>query len=758
VNGDDWRAIKAGNVKSGRNDPCPCGSGKKYKKCCGQGQPDAGAAPLIDLNEIVRMIQAGRYAELETEARAALHQQPQSGLAWKALSVSLGAQGKSALVALERASQLLPNDAEAHSNLGNALLASRQPGEAAASFRRALQLDRELAAVHSNLGNALRDLGNVHDAVASYRTALSIEPDLAEAHNNLGNALRALGQLDEAVASYRRALEIKREYPEALINLGNALLDLGEFGDASLSYRRALEINPELAEAHSNLGNALQGLGRLDEAAASYRRALVLKPDFAGAYSNLSDALRDLGQVNEAVISSRRALEIDPQLAVAHNSLGNALLDLGKLGEAAASYRQALTHSARFAEAHINFGMVQRLQGQTAAAEASCRRALEIMPDATAALVLLAELHTDRGQFAEAEALFRRAIEIDPNASEAIAGIPHLRRMTAVDAPWLSQAQQNASICLPRQEVFLRYAMGKYFDDVKDFEHAFENFRRANELSKRYSIPFDRQQLTQAVDRLTQDNGRDRIRSKNGAASERAVFIVGMPRSGTTLAEQILASHRSVFGAGELVFWQGASATLHSAASDAAASSALLAKLADDYLSQLATVSPDALRVIDKMPANFMALGLIHEALPDARIIHMQRHPIDTCLSIYFQHFTGHSYACDLADLAHYYREYLRIMSHWHEVLPKEAILDVPYEGLVQAPEAWSRKMLDFLGLPWDPSCLDFHRTDRSVTTASKWQVRQRISASSVNRWRNYEKFVDALSGLDAPQTAPAPI
>jgi tetratricopeptide (TPR) repeat protein len=735
-------------VKSGRNDACRCGSGRKYKKCCAP-DPASAVSPVIDLPQVMRMLEARRYAELESRARAVLLRHPESGLAWKVLSVAQRAQGASALEALERASKLLPDDAEAQTNFGNALLEAGRFADAARSLQRALRLEPAAAAVHSNLGNALRGSGQLHDAIASYRKALEIDPGLAEASNNLGNALRALGELDEAAACYRRALEIKRVNPEALINLGNVLFDLGQFTEAAATYRRALDIDPDLAEAHGNLGNALQALGQPHEAVASYRRALVIKPDLAATWSNLSDAFRELGQTEEAISCGRRALELDPRSAAAHNSLGSAWLDLRKLDEAAASYRCALAASPRFGAAHINLGIVQRLQGQAAAAESCCRAALEVDPDATSALVLLAELHADRGQFAQAETLFRRAIEIDPGASEAVAGIAHLRKMTSDDGEWLAQAQRNAAACLPRQEVFLRYALGKYYDDVGDFERAFENFRRANELTKGFSAPFDRRQLTAAVDRLTSGNGRHRVSSAgiDATAPGRAVFIVGMPRSGTTLAEQILASHPAVFGAGELAFWQQAAAAAHSAGPDAAGA-ATPSKLADDYLRLLATLSADARRVIDKSPANFMSLGLIHEALPDARIIHMRRHPIDTCLSIYFQHFTGHFYASDLEDLAHYYREYLRIMRHWHEALPGHAILDVPYEELVDEPEACSRRMLEFLGLPWDPRCLDFHRTARSVTTASKWQVRQRLSTSSVGRWRNYQKFIGPLSTL----------
>jgi tetratricopeptide (TPR) repeat protein len=367
-------------------------------------------------------------------------------------------------------------------------------------------------------------------------------------------------------------------------------------------------------------------------------------------------------------------------------------------------------------------------------------------------MVLLADINADRGQFAESEALFRRAISIAPELPEAWAGIARWRKMTNSDAPWLAEVQRIAGQRLrPPKEAYLRYALGKYFDDVQDFEQAFHNFRRANELAKLYAAKHDRRRLTLAVDRII--NACDhtwalRLRV-DAAASSRPVFIVGMPRSGTTLAEQILASHPSVFGAGELPFWEAASTIDGRRTPNDDASGSVLNKFADDYLQLLANLSPEALRVVDKMPGNFMFLGLIHSALPNAHIIHMRRDPIDTCLSIYFQHFqSAHSYTNDLEDLAHYYTEYLRIMKHWRSVLPYNSLLDVTYEGLVDDPQTWSRRMLEFVGLPWDSRCLEFHRTERTIITASKWQVRQKISRASVGRWRNYEKNIAPLMKL----------
>jgi tetratricopeptide (TPR) repeat protein len=647
-------------------------------------QPQPEAITAVEKSQLVAMIGSGRYAELESRARELTHRHPSSGFAWKALGVSLSMQHKDALQALRTATQLLPDDAEAHANLAVALLDLGRLDEAVASYQRALEIKSDYVDAHINLGNALRSLGRLDEAVTSYRSALVIDPGHAEVHNNLGLALRSLGRSDDAVASYREALANKPNYAEAHGNLGNALLDLGRLDDAVASYRRALEIKPDLAEAHNNLGNALLDLGQLDEAVASYGHALAIKPDYA--------------------------------------------------------------------EAHSNLGIALRLQGRTDEAEVSCRRALEFNPALAAAITVLADAHADKGQFTQAEQLFRRAIAVAPQSPEAWAGIAHLRKMTASDAPWLAAVQGIAATHLPpRKEILLRYALGKYFDDVQDFDQAFLQYQRANQLAKHSRVKHDRLRVTQAIDQLIQTYDRnylDRMRVE-AAGSARAVIIVGMPRSGTSLAEQILASHPAVFGAGELTFWNTAATTQQTPAHNAAVGGSALATLAGDYLRLLERISPDALRVVDKMPANFLHVGLIRAALPNAHIIHMRRNPIDTCLSIYFQDFKAVlSYANDLGDLGHFYAEYLRLMKHWQMILPEKAILEVPYEGLVQDQEAWSRQMLQFIGLPWDPRCLDFHRINRSVTTASKWQVRQKISGASVARWRNYDQYIGPLRAL----------
>ena len=568
------------------------------------------------------------------------------------------------------------------------------------------------------------------------------------------------------VALESAARELLCAHPQSAYSwqmLGVSLANQGK--DAGHAWARAAQCLPHDAVAHLNLGNALGRAGLLHQARASYARALAIRPEFAEAHLNLSEVLLELGQPKDAIHSCRRALELSPMLVEAHQTLGKAHVNLGNmlrgvggLDEAEAQYRQALLIEPHFVAALVELGTVLRLQGRSAECEASCHAALQVDSNSTAALSVLAELRADRGRFAEAEEFYKRVIAIDPGSWEALAGLAHLRRMTAADRPWLTAAQRLAEQKLPPQgEMRLRYALGKYGDDLGDFDNAFRNYQRANELAKQCGPQFDRAHMSRSIDlviRTFDQTWMNQVRS-SANVSTRPVFIVGMLRSGTTLAEQILASHPAVFGAGELAFWgAAASAALGDAAAGGAAARAIindagLAALGGDYLRLIQNLSGDAQRVVDKFPTNFLFLGLIHAVLPHARIIHMRRHAIDTCLSIYFQRFeAANAYAKDFEDLSHYYREYRRVMQHWRCVLPTNALLEVPYEGLVEDPAFWSRKMVDFIELPWDERCLDFHRTERTVVTASRWQVRQRISRSSIGRWRNYEKFLRPLRSL----------
>jgi tetratricopeptide (TPR) repeat protein len=505
---------------------------------------------------------------------------------------------------------------------------------------------------------------------------------------------------------------------EQLLAKATELHTAGEFEQAIRLYQELLEIQPRNAEARNNLGDAFSKLGRFDEAADQFRRAIARKPELATAHANLGSTLLSQGLPSQAEAPLRRALKIRASDLDARSNLGRVLVSSGRLTEA---------------RSHL-------------------QRVLKVAPRHTEALYGLALVARADGRFEEAQTLFNQVLQINPRMTRAWSALVSTRRMTEADHDWLDRAQQMAaSLKNVPDEADLRFAIGKYYDDTGRFKQAFESYTRANELQKTLALPYAPALRTRFVKDMILTYTPDTLAqiTTGTSDSDKPVFVVGMPRSGTSLVEQILASHPAVAAAGELEFWSDAMRKLRALARRSILAEPSRRELGQKYLQILHGHGATARRVIDKMPGNADYLGIIHSIFPKARVIYMQRDPIDTCLSCYFQPFyAAVNFATDLSNLAHYYNEHRRLMKHWRATLPPGTILDVPYEELVSDQAGWTRRILDFLGLEWDERCLDFHRTQRPVVTTSFWQVRQKIYGYSVQRWRNYEKMLGPLLEL----------
>jgi tetratricopeptide (TPR) repeat protein len=503
-----------------------------------------------------------------------------------------------------------------------------------------------------------------------------------------------------------------------LLARGNELLAKGDSGAAAQCFEELLGEDPDHAVACNNLGAALCNLGRYAEAEAQFRRAIKLKERFADPHNNLGTVLRWQGRVRESEASLRRALKLKPAYVDAQINLSTTLV---------------LLHRWREAKALLE-------------------KVLRVAPRNVAALVAMGQIAGPEGRFAEAADLFRRAAEIDPQSARACAAQVWLRKMTPADSDWLKHAEKIvAAGVAPQDEATLRYALGKYFDDVADYPKAFRSFQRANELQRVATQRYSKEGRTAFVDDMRRVYTRETLAraAQGGSDSQRPVFVVGMPRSGTSLIEQIIASHPSARGAGELGFWSDAMRKHEQNLRRAAVADPLRRKLADSYLQVLAAQAPDGTRVVDKATFNTDYLGVIHAVFPKARMIYVRRDPIDSCLSCYFQQFSPDlDFSMDLSDLAHYYPEHLRLLAHWRSVLPPGILLEVPYADLIAQQETWTRKIVEFLGLEWDQRCLDYTATQRTVLTSSYWQVRQKMYRTSLGRWHHYEKFITPLLGL----------
>jgi tetratricopeptide (TPR) repeat protein len=534
--------------------------------------------------------------------------------------------------------------------------------------------------------------------------------------------LRLTANLGRA-ATAERGIKRRSRDTQALHARGHEFLAKGKYLEALECYETLAELDVRDAQAWNGLATALAKLGRYGEAERHFRRVIGMRPSFAEAHYNLAGVLQTTGRFAESEMPLRRALKLKPSYVDARVSLGMSFTALGRLQEAKDCYEKVLRLAPRNVTALVGTGQIEAL----------------------------------KGSFAAAEAQYRAALEIEPSASYAWAALAWLRKMTPADRAWGKRAEEIADGGLtPIDEGGLRFAMGKYYDDVGDFARAFHNYQRANQLHKMRAEPYNREARARFVDdlmRVYTPETLARART-SGSDSARPVFVIGMPRSGTSLVEQIIASHPAAAGAGELNFWTVVGRNYEGPMRQALLSEPIRKKLAADYLRVLAGHSSEAIRIVDKAPFNADYLGVIHSVYPNARMIYMDRNPIDSCLSCYFQQFAPVlNYTMDLSDLAHYYREHKRLIEHWRRVLPPETLLVVPYAQLTEDQEKWTRRILEFLGLPWDARCMDFHKTERAVTTASTWQVRQKIYKSSVERWRNYKKFIGPL--LELGDSAP---
>jgi tetratricopeptide (TPR) repeat protein len=510
----------------------------------------------------------------------------------------------------------------------------------------------------------------------------------------------------------------KSQAAATLLAKGNKFFEQSDYTSALASYAELLKVNPRHAEALNNVGSVLFKLNRYIEAEQHYRGAIAINSAYPEALANLGNVLRRRGYFSEAVDFFRRAVKLKPNYWDAHCDLGSALSFVGDLRGAKARYKKVLKAKPR----HIG-----SLQG-------------------------MAHIAAIDGRWEEAGKLLDKVMEVDAKNATALATRVNLRKQTFADAPWLQVAEEIAASGIdPYEEAMLRSAIGKYFDDVGDFAHAFESHKRANEILMPLAEPYDRKKRTQMVQSLIEGYTRGSVAqpAKEASTSTLPVFVVGMPRSGTSLVDQIICSHPSAKGVGELAFWFEATRDHETEVRKGLTDESLVKTLGDSYLRTLGTYAKGGLRFVDKAPLNSDNLGAIHRVFPHARIIYMQRDPIDTCLSCFFQAFPlTANFTLDLSDLVHYYQEHKRLMDHWRAVLPSGTILTVPYAQLVSDQEGWTRKILDFIGLEWDEKCLHFEQTERPVGTASNWQVRQKIYNTSVARWRNYEKNIGPLRTL----------
>ncbi|GAB3786980.1 sulfotransferase [Dyella agri] len=614
-------------------------------------------------------------------------------------------------------------------------------------------------AVHvSDLAELCRQRGWLADAEVAARRAVTMDPSLLAGWNNLGVVLKEAGRFEESRACLERVIAHRPDWAEAHNNLANTCRRLGCFELAERHYRRALALQPGYAQAHSNLAYLWSEQGHYEVAMAEARRAIALNPHLVEAYLNLAEVEGARRHHDAALQALDQAFALAPQNPFVLVACATALCRLQRLPEALRFARDAVACAPQRADAHHALATVLKSLGQTDEALIEFEHAVQLPGTwAEEALLDRALLLQEAGREDEADRAFERALEAFPDSATILAGRADRHTFTADDPAFaLFDAFLAEGTRHPlRQRIAMHFALGKAYLDVKDPAHAFAHFDEGNRLHRAtfdYDAAAEGRWMAKVAATFTA--GRCARLTGLGEATELPVFVIGMPRSGTTLIEQILASHPLVTGAGELsalqqVFeCQGNYPDSWAALADARTDDTrpVLKQLGRAYLEQVAPLAQGRLRVIDKMPANHRYAGAIPSILPGARIIHVRRDPVDTCLSCYTKLFAGdQSFTYDQTELGAYYRDYEQLMAHWRRVLPADRFLEVDYEAVIEDLEGEARRMVAFLGLPWDDACLRFHESRRVVLTASVNQVRRPIYTSSKGRWQGHAAYLQPL-------------
>lgn len=652
-----------------------------------------------------------------------------------------------------------------------------------------------LADGHNILGVSLCGLGLTKEGVASIKRSIKLSPKVASYHANLGEIYRTTGNLPDAIIALNRAIKLNPRNAQAHNNLGIVRYERKEYEDAVACYRQALAIDPQFPEAHNNLGNSLRKIDQVDAALEAYQSALSLREEYPEAYNNLGTLLHEQRKIEQAQHALRKAIAQKPRYIDAYNNLASILFAEKDEVEALRLMAEVLKFAPRNAKTLLLTARIQTRRGNYPAAEQACGMVLEDEPDNPEAMTVLGQLMHETDRYDEAIVFLEKALAIDPDSSDArnfygvalksVGRLDEAREqiLAAVaqnDRMYGAYANLNDLVDFSKEEDLfakirsivddapdpdadyllpMHFAYAKALDDRGQPQEALTHYIAGGQM-KRRQLDYKEadcfnffKSIRQAFTSETFTN-----RKYGGCPDDRLVFIVGMPRSGSTLVEQIISSHPAVFGAGEVKYLTRALHQVRDRFPSLSRYPDILSELnpaqfqlfADNYLHQISRAAGGARKITDKLLTNYFYVGLIHLTFPQARIINTQRDPIDTCLSAFTKLFKDdmpHSY--DLTELGRYYSEYQGLMDHWNAVLPAGVMKTVKYEDVVADTEKEARTLIEFIGLDWDDSCLQFYNSSRPVKTASVAQVRKPIYKSAVERWRKYgdglQPLIDAL-------------
>lgn len=606
--------------------------------------------------------------------------------------------------------------------------------------------------------------GRLDDAIAHGRAALKLRPNDQQAMLIIGMAAAQKNEPAVAVPMLERILQIDPKSFDAPFWLSLVLRRQGQVPRALEMAKRAASLQPSNEHALNQVGLCHLDLHQGNDAVASFEKACALAPNFGPVFENLAKALRAMGRNKEAIVALRHALEIGPVRPQLLFQLGDAYMSEPLPEEAEKCARRILQIDPNSIPGNLLLARALIGEGRVAEGADYALRTMHLAPKNAVPVAYYGRALQSLGKIQEADEQFRRSIELEPHQGFAYHALVHNHRVTPDERPLVETMKELSGdpTLPPRELIQIEYGLGKALEDLGEFEAAMHHFDEANRIDHTLKVgvaPFDPDQLRATGSFLIQTFVPSFFERHRSAVSESdlPIFVVGMMRSGTTLAEQIISSHADVGGAGEQTFWPDHAGMgerlfdLSGGPSEAVLLEDRLRSLAADYVRLLQRIAPGKPRVVDKMNTNYLLLGLLHTAFPNARIVHMRRHPVDTCLSIWATPVANQVDLCGKKEnVVIAYEQYLRIMAHWREVLPENRFLDVQYEELCSDREPVTRRILEFLGLPWDDACMAPEKNDRSVKTPSVWQVRQPVYKTSMERWRRYEPWLGEFAKLFA--------
>ena len=623
---------------------------------------------------------------------------------------------------------------------------------AVTNYKEAITIKPDYAKAHFNLAGSLHDLGQLETAVQSYQKAIEIDASYAEAYNNLGNVYQELKQVDSAVQNYKKALEIKPDYVAAQYSLGNTFMELGQLEEAVKSYKAALKLKPDFVEAINNLGITFFKLHQLDDAIRSYERAISLDPDFADAHNNIGIVFSELGQLDEAIMSYKAAITLQFDYAEAHYNLGLIFHDLKRLDEATQSYKTAIAFQSDYADAHYNLGILYHDIGQLKMAIDSIKMAIKINPENADTHKYLGNTFQSNGQTDEAIKCYEKALSINPFHADAHRNLSTIKNYIHDDDQINLMQDLLLNGNLSQSDlVHINFALAKANEDLGKKDDLFKALNEGNRLRKEelnYSLnkDLDNHSYLKRLININPSNSKESVKFKSSKI--RPIFIVGMPRSGTSLVEQILSTHQEIHGAGELSTLNNLIVPIINDCilKDKKVTEDSYLSVRNEYLSYISRLNVSETIITDKMPTNFRYIGFILKAFPEAKIIHLNRDSRAICWSIYKSYFPGEGlgWAFNMKDLAGYYNSYIDLMTFWHQLFPRK-IYDICYEDLTTNQEEETRKLLKYCELEWDDNCLNFHTNKRAVKTTSSLQVRKKMYQGSSEVWKKYESYLQPL-------------